>query len=238
MSEHCDIAVVLPAFNEELCIETTLNNLYEELRIIGLSFEIIVVDDGSTDSTVQKVIALQDEISDLRLHRLDRNYGIGKAIREGVNAAKASFVLYTDADLPVSLKHLKEFFFMINNKKLDAVFGVRKQRNEGRMRFIYTVGYNFIVRVLFGYSVYDINCPFKMVRSDCLRQINLKSKGPFIDAEMVLLFLKKGFKCSFLPVKAEARIAGLSHFASFDTIAKTVFLMLKGMIIFMMNKNK
>ena len=217
------ISLVLPMYNEDQVVEATLTHALECLDRLFEDFEIVVADDGSTDDSAQKVARWAARDPRVKLVRLPSNQRFGGALRAGLSAASNEFLVYTDFDLPVSLNGLpqilREFF------DADVLTGysdsVPKDANW-RCRVI-SLGYNSLVRGLFGLSLRDINFGFKAMRKSVWDQLASRSCSPFVDAELFIRAQRQGFRVKEVAVPFSQRQFGASHIRRFDVIAATLW---------------
>jgi glycosyltransferase involved in cell wall biosynthesis len=156
-------------------------------------WEIVIVDDASTDGTAALADALAREDPRVRVVHNPRNRRLGGALRAGYAAATKDLVFYTDADLPVDLEVLPRAVRLLEYQQADIVAAYRFDRtSEGLVRALYTFTYNHLIRALFGLRVRDVNFAFKLFRRGVLEKFTLTSEGSFIDAEFLLRARKAG----------------------------------------------
>jgi glycosyltransferase involved in cell wall biosynthesis len=212
------LTVVFPMYNEEAYLERAVAAAREALE--RFDYEIVIVDDASTDGTG----ALADALAraDPRVHVVHNpvNRRLGGALRAGYAAATKELVFYTDADLPIDLQQLPRAVRLLTYQQADIVAAYRFDRtSEGLLRAIYTFSYNHLIRTLFDLRVRDVNFAFKLFRRSVLDRFDLQSEGSFIDAEFLLRAKKSG--CSIIQIGLDyfPRTRGISTLASFGVIA-------------------
>lgn len=185
------VSLVLPAWNEAEGLDHWLEDAVVALESLVASglvgrFEVVVVDDGSTDATAEVVTRAADRRPGIRLVSHDRNRGVGAGLRTGLQAATGDFVVSTDADMPVDLAEIGPALRLIQAGEAELVAGSRIERSEdGLVRWLCTAGYDIVVSIAFGVRVDDVNFAFKVARTDLLRSLDLRSEGAFIDAELM-----------------------------------------------------
>jgi glycosyltransferase involved in cell wall biosynthesis len=156
-------------------------------------WEIVIVDDASTDGTGALADALAGEDPRVRVIHNPVNRRLGGTLRAGYAAATKDLVFYTDADLPVDLEVLPRAMRLLEYQQADIVAAYRFDRtSEGMVRALYTFCYNHLIRTLFGLRVRDVNFAFKLFRRSVLEKFTLTSEGSFIDAEFLLRARKAG----------------------------------------------
>lgn len=217
------LSVVIPAYNEEGYIEKCITTLETVLRGVTDDFEVIVVDDGSRDRTA----AILEELGRARPYlvvvRHDRNRGLGAGLRSGFARARKHMTFYSDADLPFDFAELVRAIRVMEFKNADVVAGFRHDRtDEGLKRIVYSFVYNWLIRVLFGVKMRDVNFSFKLFRTDRLRAMDLRSEGSFIDAEMMVHADRQELFICQIGVDYFKRRYGNSSLSSVGTIVKIV----------------
>lgn len=205
-SEPCLVSCVMPAYNEREGIRRAVEHVRQAIERLTTGFEIIVVDDGSTDGTGQILEEMADET--LRVVRLPENYGYGRALRAGFEAAVHPLVFFTDSDDQFDPLDLERLLPLAADAEL--VVGYRVGRRDGALRSVLSSGYNRLMRGLLGLDVRDINCAFKLVRRDVLSNLGLTSDGYTINAEMLARAHKQGWRLREVPVGHRPRLTGRS----------------------------
>jgi glycosyltransferase involved in cell wall biosynthesis len=200
------VSCVMPAYNERDVIGEAVRRMQQALERLTAGFEIIVVDDGSTDGTGRILDGMAD--ARLRIIHFPENAGYGRALRAGFEAAVYPLVFFTDSDDqfdPVDLRLLLSLA-----RQGDIVVGYRNSRRDGAVRSLLSGGYNTLVRALLGITVRDVNCAFKLVRRDTLAQLGLTSDGYAINAEMLARAARAGLRVCEVAVSHQERRSGRS----------------------------
>ena len=170
------LSIVIPAYNEALRIGTTLEKICRYVESHCYAWELVVVDDGSTDKTARIVTGFAPECSRIRLLRNEPNRGKGFSVRRGALEARGEFVLFTDADLSAPIDELDNLFKALNCDRADAAVGSRALRRElvGRHQpWFREYGgrfFNLLVRFLTGLSIRDTQCGLKLFRRASTRR--------------------------------------------------------------------
>jgi glycosyltransferase involved in cell wall biosynthesis len=208
-------------FNEEANIEHAIAYAVDALALHSRDYEIVIVDDASTDESpelVRRAIAGNPRI---RLIRHEFNQKLGASLRTGFAEAKHELILYMDADLPFDPDVLGRAIRAMNVTRADLVSGYRFDRTtEGFKRTVYTVVYNWLIRVLFNISIRDVNFSFKLMRREVLKAIDLKSEGSLIDAEILVKARNRGFVIQQIGLDYFPRVHGTSHLSSAGVVFK------------------
>ncbi len=202
------LSIIVPAFNEELNIRAAVENIVDGLPSGVREYELIIVDDGSTDATCDIICGLAADNKRIKPVCHGRNRGKGAALRSGFALATMEWVFFTDADLQIDACELASFLPYAG--EYDLVIGYRDARGDSALRRILSRGYALLVALLLGVRVRDLNCPFKMFRKDRVRELELGSQGFLIDTELLFKASRYGWKLKELPVKGHARSMGRS----------------------------
>jgi glycosyltransferase involved in cell wall biosynthesis len=201
------ISVVLPALNEEENIGPLLDQMLGVLPDLSDRFEVIVVDDGSTDSTVEEVSKyLRSHHPQVRLLRHAVNRGYGAALCSGFDAATGELLFYTDADRQFDIAELRYLLPLMDDA--DMVLGFRVYRYDRVLRSIVSWIYNRIVNILFRVRVRDIDCAFKLFTAEVWDQADVESTDFFFDTELVARARKWNFRIQQKGVRHYPRVAG------------------------------
>lgn len=187
------VSVVIPMYNEEAYVERAVRAARDVLEGMGADWEVIVVNDASSDRTG----ALAEDLAraDPRVQVLHNvaNRQLGGSLRAGWARARKDLILYTDADLPADLGELPRAAHLLEYQQADVLAAYRFDRTaEGPRRAVMAFGYNLLVRVLFDLPVRDVNFAFKLFRRSLLDRLSLTSEGSFIDAELLLRAQRAG----------------------------------------------
>ncbi len=173
----CDLTVVIPCYNEEKTISITLQKVLNELNALNILFELIVVNDGSTDDTANqlKPFCQGKKIKEIT-H--ERNKGKGASIRAALNIASGKIFVIQDADLEYDPKDISRFIGLVLDDKADVVYGSRFKGGEPHrvLFFFHTIGnkiLTFFSNLLTGINLTDMETGYKMFRTDKLRSITL-----------------------------------------------------------------
>lgn len=201
------ISIVVPAFNESRRIADSLRQVRDFLTRTGLSFEILVVDDGSSDGTAEIVRRFEPE--GVRLIHQAENRGKGYSVRTGVLMATGTYVLFTDADLSTPIDELQKLYDIAERDRADIVIGSRAvdrrsiERHQSRFREIGGIAFNRMVRIGMGLKLYDTQCGFKLFHRARTRSIFEKQTidGFGFDPEILFLAARCGLRIREVSVR-------------------------------------
>ncbi|MEO8380872.1 MAG: glycosyltransferase family 2 protein [Acidobacteriota bacterium] len=217
------VSLVIPMYNEELNIEHAVAAARTSLERYAGTWEIIIVDDASTDASPRIVARLSAEDGRVRVLRHERNRKLGATLRTGFAAATKDLVFYMDADIPFDPDVLGRAMRAMELTDADMIAAYRHDRTmEGLKRGIYTLAYNALIGVLFGWPHRDINFSFKLMKRQVLEAMELKSEGSLIDAELVVKAKNRGFIIQQIGIDYFPRTRGTSNLASFGVVVKIV----------------
>ena len=194
------VSIVIPAFNEAARIGDSIRKIDEFVRQSPISFELIVVDDGSSDDTV--AIINQFPMKELRLIRNHQNQGKGYTVRDGVLAATGKYVLFTDADLSAPIGEMTKLLDVARNEDADVVIGSRAvdrsyiEKHQTHFREFGGIVFNRMVRVLLGLNLHDTQCGFKLFNREKSKPIFEKqtTNGFGFDPELLFLARRHGLR--------------------------------------------
>jgi glycosyltransferase involved in cell wall biosynthesis len=212
------ISAFFPCLNEQATVEPLTNKTVKVLKSLTDDFEVIIVDDGSTDDTAAIADRLAQQIPQVRVIHHQGNLGYGTALQSGFYAATKDLVFYTDGDSQFDVEELGGILPLID--QYDIVSCYRLNRQEGWIRRCNSFCWTWLVSLLFGLRLKDINCAFKLYRRTVFDKMNLISKGALIDTEVLARAVKKGCTIVQKGVRHYPRMAGRPTGANIRVIAR------------------
>jgi glycosyltransferase involved in cell wall biosynthesis len=216
----------MPMYNEAANIKDSMDRISKLANELGSDYEIIIVDDASTDTSANIVEGISSQDPHVKLIRLKKNTRFGGALAEGLKNAGKEVVVYTDSDLPVKEDDVKRGLTLLD--KADVVTGFSMViKDMSFKRILMSKVYNFLVQILFGLSIKDINSGFKIYKAKVIRDLNLISRSPFVDVEIFSEAKKRGFKIEQFGLIFDLRTHGVSTISRFNVVARTFFDMLR-----------
>lgn len=168
-----DLSIIIPAYNEEESIEPLVDCIYENLKNKKIDFETILIDDGSTDKTWNKIKNASKKFKNIITVKLLENYGKSDALDAGFKFSTGNYVLTMDADLQDDPSEIFPLYLMINEDKFDLVSGWKKKRNDPLTKTIPSKFFNKVTRIFSGIKLNDFNCGIKIYRKEVINSFNL-----------------------------------------------------------------
>lgn len=205
------LSYFFPAHDEAENIEALVEEALLELGRLAERFEIICVDDGSTDGTAEIADRLEAAHTEtVRVVHHPTNLGYGAAVRSGLAAARFPLVCFTDGDRQFRIADLGLLLARLEHSDPppDVVAGFRLKRADPLLRLIYARGYRACLGFFFGLRIQDPDCACKLFRRDAIRAVNLESEGAFLSAELLIKIKAAGGVIAEQGVPHYARVAG------------------------------
>ena len=205
--QRAKLSIVIPVFNEV----RTIRDVVERVRAVdlpsGVTKEVLIVDDGSTDGTAA-LLHLWSSDPSIRVLTLSARHGKSEAVRVGVAVATGDIVVLQDADLEYDPSHLAQLLQPILEGRASVVFG---SRFRGRIRRMVPLIWlanrwsSWTVNLLFGAQLTDVNTGYKMMRRDLLHSVQVRSHHFGYEAELTAKLLRRGHHISEVPIQYTAR---------------------------------
>jgi len=215
------MSVFFPAYYDEHNIGKVTRaavGILEELKF--KDYEVIIIEDGSPDRTGEVADELAKEFPKVRVIHHPKNLGYGATLKDGFTNAKMDYVFYTDGDNQFDLQEMKKFVALIPFS--DIVVGYRKHKQYSLYRKFTSLCYNYLLKIIFDISYWDIDCAFKLFKADLFKKIEIKSIDAFIDAEIMLKANLLDYSVTELGVEHLPRLDGVSTGARPSVILRTI----------------
>jgi glycosyltransferase involved in cell wall biosynthesis len=216
------ISFFFPACNEEKTVEPLARKAAGVLPTLTGDYEIIIVDDGSTDRTGEIADRLAREMPRVRVVHHPTNAGYGIALRSGFSESRKDLVFYTDGDLQFDVAELALLLPKI--READIVSGYKLKRADDTSRKFVSFVYNTILKVFFRLDIPDVNCGFKLYRREIFDAIELRSTRGLIDAEVLLKAQAAGYTVTTVGVHHYPRTHGSSRYRAKEIVLTIVQL--------------
>ena len=205
-----DLSIVVPFLNEQDSLQELVERIYDNVLPLKVKFELIFIDDGSTDDSLNRLLESKKKHPEIKIVRFRKNFGKSIALSEGFDRAKGKIVITMDADLqddpaeiPNLLKKLDDGF--------DLVSGWKKKRHDPITKKIPSKLFNFTTRLLTGIKIHDFNCGLKAYRHEVIKAIPVYGE---LHRYLPVLAHWQGFRVGEIPVKHHARRFGHTKFGA------------------------
>lgn len=216
------LSVVFPAFNDAQTIPLLVKKVEKLASSIAAAFEIIVVNDGSTDGTANALKQLQKEVAILRVITHRQNKGYGAALMSGFKKARCEFIFYTDGDGQYDLGELPKLVHALD-KDTDMVTGFKLSRSDPFVRKLVGAIYNQFVKAVFGLKVRDVDCDFRLFKRALLRGFTLKITSGAFDVIFIKSLQDKKVRFKEVGIHHFRRPFGSSQFFNVRSVAKSLW---------------
>jgi glycosyltransferase involved in cell wall biosynthesis len=203
---HRSISIFMPCYNEAGNIQRVTERALEVLGGLGVEYELILVDDGSSDETGRIADEIAASNSMVKVVHHERNLGYGAALQSGFKTASKELVFYTDGDGQFDMGEMPPLLSLMD--ECDIVSCYRIDRQESPARKLNAWCWTRLVCLLFGLKVRDIDCAFKLYKREIFGRIEMSSTGALIDAEILARAVRKGYKITQRPVHHYPRTVG------------------------------
>lgn len=208
MDGHTYVSLIIPAFNEEARIGKSLENILSFLQPQPYTWEVIIVDDGSSDRTVQLVQQRFGHHPGVRIHRQARNLGKGEAVKQGMLLGSGEYLFFSDADLSVPIETLSLFLSYLEKgfpvaigtrQKPDSVIEIHQPAYRELLGKTYTILSNWILGLRFS----DLTCGFKGFRREAAKNLfpQQQLSNWSFDAEILYLATLNGYRVQEIPIR-------------------------------------
>jgi len=214
------LSVFFPAYNDSGTIASMVIRAVQAASELTLDYEVIVVDDGSSDATAAVADELARKYSNVRVIHHEKNRGYGGALQTGIRSATKELIFYTDGDAQYDPAELALLWRSLT-PDADIVNGYKISRSDPLHRIIIGRLYHHIVSVMFGLKMRDVDCDFRLMRRSMFERIDLEKTSGVICLEMMKKVQDAGFRMVEVPVHHFHRVYGKSQFFNFRRIAKT-----------------
>jgi glycosyltransferase involved in cell wall biosynthesis len=216
------LSIFFPACNDAATIASLVIAAVQAASHLTPDFEVLVINDGSTDATALVVDELARLYPQVRVVHHERNLGYGGALRSGFAAATKEFIFYTDGDAQYDPREMERLWARME-AGIDLVNGYKISRSDPLHRVFIGRVYHYTVKLLFGLKVRDVDCDFRLIRRSVFDRVQLKKASGVICLEMMKKIHDAGFTIAEVPVHHYHRAYGKSQFFNFRRIVRTAF---------------
>ena len=219
------LSVFFPCFNEKDMVRPLTEKCLSVAATICDDYEVIIVDDGSSDGTGQVADQLAREYPSVTVVHHAQNQGYGAALQSGFAAASKEYVFYTDGDGQFDVEELPRLLPLIGQH--DIVSGFRLNRQEGALRKLNAYCWGRLVCFVFHMKVKDIDCAFKLYKRRLFDEIELSSTGALIDTEILARAQRRGYTIAQIGVHHHPRLTGQASGANLKVILRAFIELFK-----------
>jgi glycosyltransferase involved in cell wall biosynthesis len=202
------ISVVVPLLNEEHSLEPLYDEIANALEPLDQEFEVVFVDDGSTDGSLAVLSRLHDELPNVVVVHLRRNFGKAAALQAGFLEAKGDFIVTIDADLQDDPAEIPKMLAKLD-EGFDLVSGWKAHRNDPFLRTLFSRVFNWMTGAVSGIHLHDVNCGLKAYRAEVLQGMRLYGE---LHRFIPVLAAYRGYRVAEIPVNHRARQHGRSRY--------------------------
>lgn len=213
------LSIILPAHNEAGNLPELIKKITDCMRELAWDYEVIIVNDGSTDGSEEVIENLQIDSRIKAVHH-PKNRGYGAALRSGFSAATKEWIFFMDADGQFDIKEISRLAEYLD--EADMIIGYRKNRQDHLVRKLNAQIFNLAVNILFGLWIRDIDCAFKLIKKEIVERADLESDGALINTELLVRAKKLGYKIKQIPVSHYSRLSGEQSGANIKVILRAV----------------
>ncbi|HKR58422.1 MAG TPA: glycosyltransferase family 2 protein [Pyrinomonadaceae bacterium] len=218
----CSISVFFPAYNDEATIGTLVTDAFAVAGSVTEDYEVIVVNDGSSDRTAEVLDELKEKFTRLKVIEHEQNQGYGMALRSGIRNSEKELIFYTDGDGQYDVREFEALLPLLT-ADIDVVNGYKRERHDDRVRRLAGAIYNGLARFLFTVPIRDVDCDFRLIRRSALEGISLGTSSGAICVELIHKLAMAGCRFKDVPVNHFPRIHGASQFFTPRSVARTLF---------------
>ena len=214
------LSVFFPAYNDSGTIASLVITSLKTAQRLTPDFEVIIVNDGSADATAEIADELARTYPQVRVVHHEKNRGYGGALRSGFAAATRDLVFYTDGDAQYDPSEMEALWAAFTDE-VDLVTGYKISRSDPLHRILIGRIYHHTVKLLFGLTVRDVDCDFRLMRRAIFDRVSLEKNSGVICLEMMKKIQDAGFRISEVPVHHYHRAYGRSQFFNFRRLFTT-----------------
>ena len=212
------LSVIFPAFNEEENIRCTVEAMIQVLPKVATRWEIIVVDDGSSDATALICQELKAQYPEVVVICHGQNKGYGAALKSGILSAKYGLIFFSDSDGQFDFRDLQ--LLICWSEDYDIVAGYRAKRHDPLYRRLNALGWNILVRLVLRIKIRDIDCAFKLFRRSVFDHIQIRCVGAMVNTEILAQATHLGMRIQQVKVNHLPRRYGKQSGANVQVIVK------------------
>ena len=220
LASNLGMTIFFPCYNDAGTIVELVIKAFNVLEQLSSDYEVIVVNDGSTDDSLERLMRLQKDYSFLKIVNHEKNKGYGSALRSGFKAATKDLIFYTDGDAQYDVMEFCLLYREWERTGADVVNGYKIKRHDPFYRIVIGKIYQYLMKFMFALKIRDVDCDFRLIKRSVFDTISLSSKTGVICVEMIYKIEQAGFKIKEIPVHHFARSYGKSQIINFRRILR------------------
>lgn len=213
------LTIFFPCYNDAGTIATMIVKADSVASKFTTDYEIIVIDDGSTDTSRRLLLDIKEKFPKLKIIFHEKNKGYGGVLKTGFREAKKELIFYTDGDAQYDVYEL-ETLFPLMKENIDIVNGYKIKRHDPLYRIIIGYIYQYLMKLLFQLKIQDVDCDFRLMRKKIFDHVELKYDSGVICVEMIKKIQEAGFKFAEVGVHHYFRSYGKSRIFNFRRILR------------------
>lgn len=219
------ISIILPAFNEEANLKPLIEEIIAYFDGICDKYEIVVVNDGSTDSTGELAHRLSSTHNQVSVIHHSQREGYASTLKDGFNSSRYDMLFFTDADRQFKIRSFDAFLPFLGTEDVDMVIGYRIDRKDDFLRKCCAWFFNVLIRFLFSLNYKDINCAFKLFEKEVFESLDIKTVDSLFNAELLAKATLKQLRIVEIGIDHYPRLQGKSSisYRSIPFITKQLF---------------
>ena len=221
-TNRCSISIFFPAFNDEGSIAGLVRNALDLLPTLTSDYQVLVINDGSTDRTPAIIDELAAAYPQVRAIHHDRNRGYGGALQTGFKESEKELVFYTDGDGQYDVNELTRLLPLMT-EGVCVVNGYKARRADGRGRQLLGGIYNRLARLLFHLPIRDVDCDFRLIRRSLLQELGSLANSGAVCVELIHRLHARGAVFAEVEVNHYPRLHGRSQFMTPSRVMRTLY---------------
>jgi glycosyltransferase involved in cell wall biosynthesis len=219
MKRDISISAFFPCYNDGGTIASMIIETMVVLEEIVDDYEVIIIDDGSTDYSHDILKKLNEDYPQVRVIFHEKNRGYGGALKSGFEAASKDFIFYTDGDAQYDVRELRKLIEALGESdSVDVAQGFKLKRNDPWYRLLIGKAYQNLMKFMFGLKITDVDCDFRLLRRKIFEKVTLEKSSGVICLELVKKTQDAGFVFAEVPVNHFFRSYGTSQFFNFPRV--------------------
>ncbi len=212
-----NLSIFFPVYNDWGTVGSMVALAIATAEQITDDYEIILVNDGSGESTVEVLNFIEKHFPQVRVVHHKKNRGYGGALRTGFAEARKDYLFYTDGDAQYDVRELKKLVSAMHDG-IDVVNGYKIKRHDPWYRVVIGKFYHVVTKFAFGFTIRDVDCDFRLMRREIFDQVRLEHNSGVICVEMIKKIHDAGFRFAEVPVTHFFRASGKSTFFRFGRV--------------------